>query len=927
MIEPWILTKLEKIKNVSPIILRDPQRMIRSGAQAVDGWAEDHGYTVLFCTGNLALREMYEHVRDDKSTRILLVDRSREDAKSLLFYPDLDAPASKKQKLSISLHDFLVEKTGDTTWPHLVNDRNLSRLILNNLEGTLEAYAHLRKISSGRFSDTDLYKIILGASLGINPFTRLSSSQVRRMCIEQHEVLDELNRILPAEVQIILQDMVKNAPKPFCWLLERDPDVILRAFTLSALLHQHELDYSILLTNLDPTLHEFRNIEVKFLDEAMKDQLAVDPERVLWDVQKAEEFIKDDSQRLTLMMRDLLKLDEPQKAFSALKNERLSGLVRTLALASLLVDLISTRDLTLHQKVLAELERQELEARFPVLRRPTEQWQQLLTAYRRAISLNIIIAKLGTKLKDLKVSTANTLDFAFFDRLWNEDKINRLDYYISDLDRMLRVSDMLPVAHNKLWPEFESRWKNARNEFKATTDAVDKAVKVTNGLFQDLYIRNYATWIRRPDSPVVFTHQFLPRMLKAHWDPKAGRKAVILVFDGLRTDAWDEFVRPVLEERYAMLESRPGSAILPTETQLSRKAISAGFLPLDFPIRSQRELDLLNAWLKAQMGIQAQFTVIKDDDTTASGMTVRYSSTQLEYIVFNFTDENLHHNQQDLAFIYNSTVREIIRQDVRSVLRELPADALVFVTSDHGFTLMPSKPVEVDDSVAADEKWVKYLSVRASGQPGQDLKAKAVQFNAQDFRIPLPSPQVKSILFPRPGYYFQRAGGRFEPDRYSHGGLSMAECLIPMVVMEAPKVDHGTLFLESLQQVGSVSEGEPLEIEIKVRAQKSVDSLTIALSFSQREIPERKEIFSGNERTYRVQWKSALSEISDEDRDRGFVQMSVTAIMTYRLKDQSYRVSRTTDVRIKLDPTRLRRRIDSKLDLMMGKLPKDIKFE
>ena len=101
MIEPWILTKLDKVKNVSPIILRDPQRMIRSGAQAVDGWAEDHGYTVLFCTGNLALREMYEHVRDDKSTRILLVDRSREDAKSLLFYPDLDAAAAKKQKLSI----------------------------------------------------------------------------------------------------------------------------------------------------------------------------------------------------------------------------------------------------------------------------------------------------------------------------------------------------------------------------------------------------------------------------------------------------------------------------------------------------------------------------------------------------------------------------------------------------------------------------------------------------------------------------------------------------------------------------------------------------------------------------------------------------------------------------------------------------------
>ena len=37
------------------------------------------------------------------------------------------------------------------------------------------------------------------------------------------------------------------------------------------------------------------------------------------------------------------------------------------------------------------------------------------------------------------------------------------------------------------------------------------------------------------------------------------------------------------------------------------------------------------------------------------------------------------------------------------------------------------------------------------------------------------------------------------------------------------------------------------------------------------------------------------------------------------------RLSKTTDVRIKLDPTRLHRRVDSKLDLLMGKVPKGLK--
>ena len=81
MIESWILAKLEPLRPAPLIILRDPQRLIQPGAHAVDGWGEEHGYTVLFCTGNLALREMVETVRGEPETKLLLVDRSRADAR------------------------------------------------------------------------------------------------------------------------------------------------------------------------------------------------------------------------------------------------------------------------------------------------------------------------------------------------------------------------------------------------------------------------------------------------------------------------------------------------------------------------------------------------------------------------------------------------------------------------------------------------------------------------------------------------------------------------------------------------------------------------------------------------------------------------------------------------------------------------------
>ena len=81
MLDDWIIQHLNPLRNESLVLVADPQRMIRAGAQAVDGWAKESGFTVLFCSGNLALREMYENLRDDSNAKVILVDRSREKEK------------------------------------------------------------------------------------------------------------------------------------------------------------------------------------------------------------------------------------------------------------------------------------------------------------------------------------------------------------------------------------------------------------------------------------------------------------------------------------------------------------------------------------------------------------------------------------------------------------------------------------------------------------------------------------------------------------------------------------------------------------------------------------------------------------------------------------------------------------------------------
>jgi len=55
MIESWVIDRLNPLKGENLLILADPQRMIRAGARAVDGWAIENGFTVLFCSGKLNL--------------------------------------------------------------------------------------------------------------------------------------------------------------------------------------------------------------------------------------------------------------------------------------------------------------------------------------------------------------------------------------------------------------------------------------------------------------------------------------------------------------------------------------------------------------------------------------------------------------------------------------------------------------------------------------------------------------------------------------------------------------------------------------------------------------------------------------------------------------------------------------------------------
>jgi hypothetical protein len=276
-------------------------------------------------------------------------------------------------------------------------------------------------------------------------------------------------------------------------------------------------------------------------------------------------------------------------------------------------------------------------------------------------------------------------------------------------------------------------------------------------------------------------------------------------------------------------------------------------------------------------------------------------------------------------------VRETLRQDVRSILRELPNDASVFVISDHGFTPVPEKDFRVPDEVVTDSSDVKYRVGRLK-KPLEDIDSKnGVVFSVADMGIPdkVKKPNGASwtynhVLFPRPGITLRRPQGRHDPERYTHGGLSLAECMIPIIVL-GPKIHFEPAFdFVGIRFDGVLSEGQPLDILITVRARNVLKEeilFQLQVDAGLDDIQPRKEVFSGTEQEFRVRWTPKLESPSMEEQQNGKVVKQVTAIATYRWKGRALRTTVHDTVEIQLDTNRIRRRLDSKLDSIMGMVP------
>ena len=365
--------------------------------------------------------------------------------------------------------------------------------------------------------------------------------------------------------------------------------------------------------------------------------------------------------------------------------------------------------------------------------------------------------------------------------------------------------------------------------------------------------------------------KILPELVVPNRPAGENAKTWILLFDGMRYDTWRRAVRPVLEEHFQVVDGHDQAyfTVLPSKTGEARRALLAGALADKWkawngrPTRNEailaaRQLGLTNAQ-------SSDLRFVTDADTTEARRRMGFTDAdarRYNVLIYPISDD-LGHFHNDTLTSLNAKVRQMMLGDkvanlrgiVDDVLSRVGPDDLVLITSDHGFMeLFPGEAIqfsraETHRAGVVIEEAVQYRHLR--------------NFDREDLKdvVRLDWDTNTKYVLPVGGQWFAREGGR--PTRYAHGGVSLAEMVVPGVLLRRISEKMARVEIVDLPAEITVGEDEAVAVEFGLKNVGNISTdfeVELVSSLGERLLDEKGKLTPGRSERFKTQLIARYAE-------------------------------------------------------------------
>jgi CheY-like chemotaxis protein len=317
---------------------------------------------------------------------------------------------------------------------------------------------------------------------------------------------------------------------------------------------------------------------------------------------------------------------------------------------------------------------------------------------------------------------------------------------------------------------------------------------------------NYQHWINDTDSAPLMSNKLMIRKVLPLVN--RGKPVYFILIDNFRFDQW-RMIQTLMTEQFKLVDEDMYYSILPTATNYARNAIFSGYMPLEidqnYPgkwifdeekgSKNQHEELYIKDYLKRlRKHASVSYTKVTSLDYGKKlPETVRNNKEDLNIIVYNFIDllshvrtemEILKELAEDETAYRSLTYSWFKHSHLYEALQEIAkTDCYIVLTTDHG-SIRVKKPSKVvgDKNTTSNLRFKQGKNLNFNAREVLHIK------NPRDVKLPQPS-LSSSYIFAPEDYYFIYPNNynhfaNFFENTFQHGGVSLEEMLIPIVVLE-----------------------------------------------------------------------------------------------------------------------------------------------